>query len=70
MAIKDAQVCGATIAGVDILIDRQNQPHVLEVNAVPGWKHLAQITGLDVTCEILSFICSSAKEKATHAQPR
>jgi len=45
----------AKIAGVDILIAPDGTPTVLEVNAVPGWKGLAEATGYDIAQEVLAF---------------
>jgi glutathione synthase/RimK-type ligase-like ATP-grasp enzyme len=38
---------------VDILFDVHDRPHVLEINAVPGWRALAEATGFDVGAAIL-----------------
>ena len=45
---------GRRMAGVDLLRGSDGRLFVLEVNAVPGWKALAAITGVDVAAEILS----------------
>src|SRR5262249_8507714 len=45
------------MAGVDILIDHDRDgPVVLEVNAVPGWRALAKVTGVDVAAAILEHL--------------
>jgi ribosomal protein S6--L-glutamate ligase len=53
MAVRAAAACECVIAGVDILHDRDGRPWVLEVNAVPGWRALASVTGVDVAAELL-----------------
>ncbi|HLW65949.1 MAG TPA: RimK family alpha-L-glutamate ligase [Gemmataceae bacterium] len=55
LALRAAQACGAEIAGVDIIYDKQNRPYLLEVNAVPGWRALAPVTGIDIAAEIVRF---------------
>jgi len=43
------------MAGVDVMVDlKLDLPIVLEVNAVPGWKALSRVTGIDVAAEILN----------------
>ncbi|MEW8499122.1 MAG: alpha-L-glutamate ligase, partial [Candidatus Thiodiazotropha taylori] len=39
---------GMNYAGVDILRDGKQQPYVLEVNSIPAWKGLQQVTPVDV----------------------
>ena len=68
LALRAAEACRAEIAGVDILIDREGQPFVLEVNAVPGWKHLAKVTGVNVTREVLLYVTTLAEKRTAHAQ--
>lgn len=54
LAIRSARAVGATMAGVDLMHDTDRDAHVvLEVNAVPGWRALAEVTGIDIACEIL-----------------
>jgi ribosomal protein S6--L-glutamate ligase len=46
---------GAEIAGVDLILDENEKWLVLEVNAVPGWKAFAPVTGIDIAREILIY---------------
>lgn len=42
------------MAGVDLIADLdQGRLVVLEVNAVPGWRALARVTGVDIAAAIL-----------------
>ena len=36
-------------AGVDILRDAEDRPYVIEVNSIPAWKGLQQVSPIDVT---------------------
>ena len=67
MALRAAQACGALMAGVDVLVSDGGEPYVLEVNAIPGWRELAEVTGIDVTRQVLTFIVGEAEQK--HASP-
>jgi ribosomal protein S6--L-glutamate ligase len=37
-ALRAADSCGATFAGIDLLYDNTGRGYVIEVNAVPGWQ--------------------------------
>jgi ribosomal protein S6--L-glutamate ligase len=56
LALRAARAIGARMAGVDLLFDPEDRPHVLEINAVPGWKALAEATGIDVAAAILDEV--------------
>jgi ribosomal protein S6--L-glutamate ligase len=56
LALAAATALGAPVAGVDLLPDRRGGWYVLEVNAVPGWRTLAPVTGMDVAAEIVRFL--------------
>ncbi len=53
LARDSARAVGAIMAGVDLIEDPQQGTVVLEVNAVPGWKALASVTGVDFASAIL-----------------
>jgi ribosomal protein S6--L-glutamate ligase len=57
LAIRAAQAVGAPVAGVDLL-PGPGEMFVLEVNAVPGWRALAAVTGLDVAKLVLHFFAT------------
>jgi RimK family alpha-L-glutamate ligase len=49
LAEAAAGTLGLSYAGVDILRDGEHQPYVLEVNSIPAWKGLQQVTPVDIT---------------------
>ncbi|MCA9078935.1 MAG: hypothetical protein KDA58_00190, partial [Planctomycetaceae bacterium] len=56
LALAAIDVTEARIAGVDLLYDLQGRCHVIEVNAVPGWKGFARTTGIDVAARLLTSV--------------
>jgi RimK family alpha-L-glutamate ligase len=56
LAIGAARAVNAPVAGVDLLPGSDGRLYVLEVNAVPGWRALAPVTGIDVACLLLRFL--------------
>ena len=56
LALRAAEVCGTVVAGVDLLPTPGGGYVVLEVNAVPGWRALAPVTGVDVASEIVRHL--------------
>jgi ribosomal protein S6--L-glutamate ligase len=58
MAIRSADAVGALVAGVDLLPGPNGEWYVLEVNAVPGWRALAPVTGVDVAAEMIRTVAA------------
>jgi ribosomal protein S6--L-glutamate ligase len=58
LALRAAEVLGAVVAGVDLLPGPEGGWYVLEVNAVPGWRALAPVTGMDVAVEMVRFLAT------------
>ena len=56
LATQAAEVVGATVAGVDLLLDDAKQPWIIEVNAVPGWKGLAETLKVDIAHDLLQEV--------------
>ena len=57
VALAAARAIGAEMAGVDLIDDLDlGRLVVLEVNAVPGWRALARVTGIDVAAAILDAL--------------
>jgi ribosomal protein S6--L-glutamate ligase len=62
LAIRAAAAVGADIAGVDLLPSPDGDYVVLEVNAVPGWRALSPVCGVDVAAEIVKFVKNDRHE--------
>jgi ribosomal protein S6--L-glutamate ligase len=56
LALAAAAAVGVEVAGVDLLPGPAGEWYVLEVNAVPGWRALAPVTGVDVAAETIRFL--------------
>jgi ribosomal protein S6--L-glutamate ligase len=56
LALAAARAVGAPLAGVDLLPGPSGEWFVIEVNAVPGWRALAPVTGVDVAAELVHFL--------------
>jgi ribosomal protein S6--L-glutamate ligase len=56
LAHRAAAAAGASVAGVDLLPARDGRLYALEVNAVPGWRALAAVTGVDVAARVLRHV--------------
>jgi ribosomal protein S6--L-glutamate ligase len=59
LALRAAAAVGATACGVDLLPGKDGQTYVLEVNAVPGWRALAPVTGIDVAGAMVRYLTQS-----------
>jgi len=55
LAEEAARAVDAEVAGVDVIPDGEGRHWVLEVNAVPGWRALSSVTGIDVAREVLAY---------------
>jgi ribosomal protein S6--L-glutamate ligase len=58
LALQAAEAVGVVAAGVDLLQGPAGEHYVIEVNAVPGWRALAPVTGIDVAAALVRFLCS------------
>ncbi|HWG46960.1 MAG TPA: RimK family alpha-L-glutamate ligase [Gemmataceae bacterium] len=56
LALRAAAAVGAAVAGVDLLPGPDGTWYVIEVNAVPGWRALAPVTGIDVAAATIDFL--------------
>lgn len=53
LARRAAAAVGCPVAGVDLLPGPDGALTVIEVNAVPGWRALAAVTGCDIAAEVV-----------------
>ncbi len=56
LAVQAAVALGAEVAGIDILHRPDGQPVIVEVNGVPGWQGISQLTGIDIASQILKRV--------------
>jgi ribosomal protein S6--L-glutamate ligase len=56
LAVRAAGVVGARVAGVDLLPGPAGELYILEVNAVPGWRALAPLSGVDIAAMVLGSL--------------
>lgn len=63
LAIRAAEAVGTTAAGVDLLPRPEGGYFVLEVNAVPGWRALAPVTGVDVAAALIGCLAELVKHE-------
>ncbi len=64
LALRAADAVDAQIAGVDLLPGLNGETYVLEVNAVPGWRALSRVTGMDIAQELLRYIADEYRSKS------
>jgi len=59
IAIDSARACNLEIAGVDLIVENNCVPKVIEVNYSPGFKGLEAATGLDIAKQIIDYVTAS-----------
>jgi RimK family alpha-L-glutamate ligase len=64
LARRAAEAVGAPMAGVDLLPGRDGRLHVIEVNAVPGWKALARALDIDVAARVIEYLEGVVAERS------
>lgn len=55
IAVGATAAVGCDVAGVDLMIDHQEQPHIVEVNYSPGFRGMEAATGLDIASRIIDL---------------
>ena len=61
LGLHAAGAVGAEIAGVDLLPGDDGRLYALEVNAVPGWRALTRVTGVDVAGKVLDCLAEQVQ---------
>lgn len=60
LAVKTAEILELDYAGVDVL-EGSDGYYVLEANGSPGFEGLMRVTGINIPCEIVSYLVEKAK---------
>ncbi len=63
LALKAALALNVPVAGIDLLPGPGGRCYVLEVNAVPGWRALGAVTGIDVAAAVLTFVSEAVERR-------
>jgi ribosomal protein S6--L-glutamate ligase len=63
LALRAAEAVGAPVAGIDLLPGPHGEWYVLEVNAVPGWRALAPVAGIDVAAALVQFLADEHRAR-------
>jgi len=63
LAIQSTQAVGLEIGGVDIIEDKRSESgyKVLEVNGVPAWKGLQNVSDINISDKIVKFMISKMR---------
>jgi ribosomal protein S6--L-glutamate ligase len=61
LALRAAAVLEADAAGVDLMPGPAGKWYVIEVNAVPGWRVLAPVTGIDVAAAMVRHLAGKVQ---------
>ncbi|MEA2727716.1 MAG: tetrahydromethanopterin:alpha-L-glutamate ligase [Acetobacteraceae bacterium] len=61
LAVRAAACVGAAYAGVDLLVDRDGQAWVLEVNSMPGWKGLQRVAPASIAAHIVAALLAALR---------
>ena len=63
LALRAAAAAGAPLAGVDLLPGPAGEWYIIEVNAVPGWRALAPVVGVDVAAAVVGFLAGDYRTR-------
>jgi ribosomal protein S6--L-glutamate ligase len=56
LAVKSTKALRLEISGIDIILDLNGSPQVIEVNYSPGFKGLESSTGIDIASLIIDYV--------------
>ncbi len=63
LAVRAATAVGAELAGVDILQGPDGAPRILEVNAIPGWRAISEVSGKDISLAVLDYVLKRTRKR-------
>ena len=66
IAIRATASVGCDVAGVDMIVDKNDRPFIVEVNYSPGFKGLEAATGLDIAGRIIQLAADRYRHKHAH----
>jgi len=61
IACQAAQAVGADYAGVDILVKEGGAYTVIEVNGIPGWQGLQEVTQVDIADRLVEYALAASR---------
>ncbi len=64
LAVAAAAAVGADFAGVDIILDGEGRPTVLEVNSMPAWSGLQRTTRIDIAAVLAGDLVAALPKSA------
>jgi ribosomal protein S6--L-glutamate ligase len=56
LALRAAHAVKCPMAGIDLLPGPNGEWYVLEINAVPGWRALSTVSGVDVAARVVEYL--------------
>lgn len=69
LAVDAAKAVGAAFAGVDLLVDRNGDAFVLEVNSMPAWSGLQSVSTVDISGAIADAFLDAAVARKSTPEP-
>jgi len=63
MAVAAAKSVGCDVAGVDMMVDGQGRPVIVEINYSPGFRGLEAASGLDIAGRIIRLAVDRYRKK-------
>ena len=63
LALRATEAVGAAAAGVDLLPGPGGELFIVEVNAVPGWRALAPVTGIDIARVLVNDLATRCRTR-------
>lgn len=61
MAIKAVQAMGLEFAGVDVIVDKEGNPYVLEANCPCNFGDVQTVTGIDIAGKMIDYLLKKSR---------